>query len=140
MDPARKRKIRLVVALGAAVLLGAALVYTSFSAASEAREPSELIGVSGGDYELTGKVVEGSVAREGSDLRFEVSDRDDPTARIPVDYAGQIPDPFREGREVIVSGTVADGRFVAEKDSLITKCPSKFADEAEADPEHVVIE
>jgi hypothetical protein len=41
---------------------------------------------------------------------------------------------------VIVSGTVADGTFVAEKDSLITKCPSKFADEAEADPEHVVIE
>jgi cytochrome c-type biogenesis protein CcmE len=140
MDPERKRKIRLVVALGAAVLLGAALVYTSFSASSEAREPSELIGAEGGSYELTGKVVEGSIERQGSDLRFEVSDRDDPTARIPVDYAGQVPDPFREGREVIVSGTVEDGVFVAEKDSLVTKCPSKFAEEAEADPEHVVIE
>jgi cytochrome c-type biogenesis protein CcmE len=140
MDPERKRKIRLVVALGAAVLLGAALVYTSFSASSEAREPSELIGAEGGRYELTGKVVEGSIERQGSDLRFEVSDRDDPTARIPVDYAGQVPDPFREGREVIVSGTVEDGVFVAEKDSLVTKCPSKFAEEAEADPEHVVIE
>jgi cytochrome c-type biogenesis protein CcmE len=140
MDPERKRKIRLVVALGAAVLLGAALVYTSFSASSEAREPSELIGAEGGSYQLTGKVVEGSIERQGSDLRFEVSDRDDPTARIPVDYAGQVPDPFREGREVIVSGTVEDGVFVAEKDSLVTKCPSKFAEEAEADPEHVVIE
>jgi cytochrome c-type biogenesis protein CcmE len=140
MDPDRKRKIRLVVALAAAVLLAAALVYTSFSASSEAREPSELIGVSGGNYELTGKVVEDSVERRGSDLRFEVADRDDPTAKIPVDYAGQVPDPFREGREVIVSGTVTDGTFVAEKDSLVTKCPSKFADEAEADPEHVVIE
>jgi cytochrome c-type biogenesis protein CcmE len=140
MDPERKRKIRLVVALGAAVLLGAALVYTSFSASSEAREPSELIGAEGGSYELTGRVVEGSIERPGSDLRFEVSDRDDPTARIPVDYAGQVPDPFREGREVIVSGTVEDGVFVAEKDSLVTKCPSKFAEEAEADPEHVVIE
>ena len=140
MDPDRKRKIRLVVALGAAVLLGAALVYTSFSASSEAREPSELIGADGGSYELTGKVVEGSIERQGSDLRFEVSDRDDPTAKIPVDYAGQVPDPFREGREVIVSGTVSDGVFVAEKDSLVTKCPSKFAEEAEADPEHVVIE
>jgi cytochrome c-type biogenesis protein CcmE len=140
MDPDRKRKIRLVVALAAAVVLAAALVYTSFSASSEAREPSELIGVSGGNYELTGKVVEDSVERQGSDLRFEVADRDDPTAKIPVDYAGQVPDPFREGREVIVSGTVTDGTFVAEKDSLVTKCPSKFADEAEADPEHVVIE
>ena len=44
------------------------------------------------------------------------------------------------GREVIVSGTVEEGTFEAEKDSLITKCPSKFADEAAADPEHVVIE
>jgi cytochrome c-type biogenesis protein CcmE len=140
MDPDRKRKIRLVVALGAAVLLGAALVYTSFSASSDAREPSDLIGASGGNYELTGKVVEDSVEHRGSDLRFEVADRDDPTAKIPVDYSGQVPDPFREGREVIVSGTVADGTFVAEKDSLITKCPSKFADEAEADPEHVVID
>jgi cytochrome c-type biogenesis protein CcmE len=140
MDPDRKRKIRLVVALGAAVLLAAALVYTSFSASSEAREPSELIGEEGGNYELTGKVVTDSIEHRGEELRFEVSDRDDPSATIPVDYTGQVPDPFREGREVIVSGTVADGTFVAEKDSLITKCPSKFADEAEADPEHVVVE
>src|SRR5436305_1025217 len=34
VDPARKRTIRLVVALSAAVLLAAALVYTSFSARS----------------------------------------------------------------------------------------------------------
>ena len=139
MDPDRKRRIRLIVALSAAVLLAAGLVYTSFSASSEAREPSELQGVSGGSYELTGDVAEDSVSHHGSELRFEVADRDDPSATIPVVYTGTVPDPFREGREVIVSGTVKDGTFVAEKDSLITKCPSKFADEAEADPEHVVI-
>jgi cytochrome c-type biogenesis protein CcmE len=140
VDPDRKRKIRLIVALSAAVLLAAGLVYTSFSASNEAREPSELQGVSGGNYELTGKVADNSVSHDGSELRFEVADRDDPSATIPVVYEGTIPDPFREGREVIVSGTVADGTFMAEKDSLITKCPSKFADEAEADPEHVVIQ
>jgi len=36
MDPGAKRRIRLVVALGAAVLLAVALVYTSFGASSEA--------------------------------------------------------------------------------------------------------
>jgi cytochrome c-type biogenesis protein CcmE len=51
-----------------------------------------------------------------------------------------VPDPFREGREVIVTGRVEDGTFVAERDSLVTKCPSKFSDEAEEDPEHVVID
>jgi cytochrome c-type biogenesis protein CcmE len=140
MDPARKRQIRLVVALSAAVLLAAGLVYTSFSASSEARQPSELAGASGGSYDLTGKVVPDSISENGAKLNFEVADREDPSAKIPVRYTGQVPDPFREGREVIVTGTVEDGTFVAEKDSLVTKCPSKFAEEAEADPEHVVIE
>jgi len=139
MDPDRKRRIRLVVALGAAVLLAAGLVYTSFSAGTELRQPSELRGVEGGSYELTGEVAEGSVEHQGADLRFEVADRDDAAATIPVAYAGQVPDPFREGREVILSGTVRDGVFRAEKDSLVTKCPSKFAAEAERDP-NVVIE
>jgi cytochrome c-type biogenesis protein CcmE len=40
-----------------------------------------------------------------------------------------VPDPFREGREVIVKGTMRDGLFVAEQDSLVTKCPSKFKKE-----------
>jgi cytochrome c-type biogenesis protein CcmE len=140
MDPDRKRKIRLVVALSAAVLLAAGLVYTSFSASSEARTPSELAGVEGGNYELTGTVADGSVEHRGSQLDFVIADRDDPSATIPVTYAGQIPDPFREGREVIVSGTVENGTFVADKDSLVTKCPSKFSDEAQQDPEHVVIQ
>ena len=34
MNPARKRTVRLVVALSAAVVLASALIYTSFSAAS----------------------------------------------------------------------------------------------------------
>ena len=139
MNPARKRQIRLVIALGSAVLLAVSLLYVSFSAANQAREPSELLGVDGGNYELTGKVVKGSIERDHQSLRFELSDRDDPDATIPVSYRGHVPDPFRDGREVIVSGTVSDGVFVAEKDSLITKCPSKFQEAADKDPDHVII-
>lgn len=141
MDPDRKRKIRLAVALTVAVLLGVALIYTSFSAGTEAREPSQVLaaGPSGETYQLTGKVTE--YRRDGSDLEFDIADRDGGGAVLPVHYSGVVPDPFREGREVIVTGRLhEDGTFVAEKDSLITKCPSKFADEAAADPEHVVIE
>jgi cytochrome c-type biogenesis protein CcmE len=140
MDPDRKRRIRLVVALSAAVLLAVALVYTSFSASSETSEPSDLVGVTGGNYELTGKVAPGSISHNGSELHFEIADRDDPSATIPVVYNGEVPDPFRDNREVIVSGTVEQGTFVADKDSLITKCPSKFADEAAEDPEHVILQ
>ena len=111
------------MALGAAICLAAALVYTSFSASSEAAKPSEL--KEGRSYELTGKVVSGSIARAGDELRFRVRDRDG-TRSVPVLYAGTVPDPFREGREVIVSGELERGTFVAERDSLVTKCPSKF--------------
>jgi cytochrome c-type biogenesis protein CcmE len=123
MDPARKRRLRLILALGVAVCLAAALVYTSFSASSEAAQPSEIR--EGRSYELTGKVVAGSIERDGDDLRFRVRDRDG-TASVPVAYSGVVPDPFREGREVIVSGELRQGTFVAERDSLVTKCPSKF--------------
>jgi len=140
MDPDRKRKIRLGVALGTAVLLAAALVYTSFSASTEAKQPSDLLTeTSGPTYDLTGKVVADSVRRSDDGLRFEIEDRDG-SASLPVAYTGAVPDPFREGREVIVTGQMDNGTFVAERDSLITKCPSKFSDEAEQDPEHVIID
>ncbi|MCE3265471.1 MAG: cytochrome c maturation protein CcmE [Solirubrobacterales bacterium] len=128
------------MALSAAVLLASALVYTSFSASTEAREPSDLIASGSGDtYDLTGKVVPGTVQRSDESLRFDIADRDGSDA-LPVTYTGTVPDPFRDGREVIVTGKLTDGVFVAEHDSLITKCPSKFQEEAEKDPEHVIIE
>jgi cytochrome c-type biogenesis protein CcmE len=129
MDPSRKRKLRLGVALTAAVLLATALVYTSFSASTEASKPSEI--EPGKSYELTGKVVAGSISKAGDELRFRIRDRDG-TESVPVAYAGVVPDPFREGREVIVSGELKQGTFVAERDSLVTKCPSKFTKDESA--------
>jgi cytochrome c-type biogenesis protein CcmE len=129
MDPQRKRQVRLFVALGAAVLLAAALVYTSFSASTEAKQPSQLLSAAPGEsYELTGRVVRGSVRQQGSELRFRVADRGDVSKSIPVTYRGTVPDPFRGGREIILTGQVSDGTFVGERDTLVTKCPSKFSE------------
>ena len=128
MDPARKRKIRLVVALSAAVLLAGALIYTSFSTSDESVDPSRLLASAqpGRTYQLTGKVAHGSVQRSGDTLRFRVQDRNGPTS-VPVVYRGSVPDPFREGREVIVTVSKGTGgSYAAESNSLITKCPSKY--------------
>jgi len=128
-----KRKIRLIISFTAALLLAAALVYVSFTASSQAKSPSEVIAAgaatAGTSYEVFGVVVDGSVQRDGETLKFELADRDDPNSTIAVTYTGTIPDPFREGREVIVTGELKDGVFVAQRDSLITKCPSKFEEE-----------
>ena len=127
MDPSRKRKTRLVVALSAAILLAAALVYTSFSTSTEAVDPGKLMAsaVTGRAYELTGKVADGSVQRSGSTMRFRVAARSG-SVSVPVSYTGAVPDPFREGREVIVTVRKEGTTFVGEKDSLVTKCPSKY--------------
>ena len=129
MDPSRKRKVRFVVALSVAVLLAGALIYTSFSASSEARTPSQLMTASdpGKTYKLTGKVEPG-YTRKGTTTYFRVRDRAG-KGSVPVSYEGTLPDPFRAGREVIVTVRKEGGVFVGEKDSLITKCPSKFTAE-----------
>jgi cytochrome c-type biogenesis protein CcmE len=129
MDPARKRTIRLVVALTAAVLLAGTLVYTSFSASSEARSPSQLATSAqpGQAYQLTGKVVDGSIQHRGATIDFRVRDRSG-NVSVPVSYTGTVPDPFRDGREVIVTVHKRGGTFVGERDTLITKCPSKYSD------------
>jgi cytochrome c-type biogenesis protein CcmE len=130
MDPHRKRTIRFVVALSCALLLAGALAYTSFSASSEASTPSQLAGgaQAGQVYQLTGKVAEGSWRREGVTHVFRVRDRDGRES-VPVRYTGAVPDPFREGREIIVDVRRQGDVFVGEKDSLVTKCPSKFSAE-----------
>jgi cytochrome c-type biogenesis protein CcmE len=127
MNPARKRTVRLVVALSAAVVLAGALIYTSFSAASPALTPSQLVHEAqpGRSYQVTGTVVAGSVRHEGQILDFSVRDRTGATA-VGVAYTGTIPDPFRAGREVIVTVRKQGGGYVGERNSLITKCPSKY--------------
>lgn len=130
MDPARKRTVRLVVALSAAVILASALIYTSFSAASPAVTPSQLVRMagagSGRSYQLTGTVVPGSIRHVGAGLDFAVRDRDGRGAVVPVAYTGAVPDPFRAGREVIVTVHRQGAGYVGQRDSLVTKCPSKF--------------
>jgi cytochrome c-type biogenesis protein CcmE len=127
VDPQRKRKIRLVVALSVAVLLAVALIYTSFSASTEAKEPSELLGAGpGSSYEMTGKVVPRSIRHVGNGIAFRVVDRDGKGEPLPVTYQGTVPDPFRGGREIVLTGSLENGTFVGEPETLITKCPSKF--------------
>jgi cytochrome c-type biogenesis protein CcmE len=126
MDPARKRTARLIVALTAALLLAGALVYTSFSAGDPSVSPSKLAAtaVPGKSYQVTGKVA--AWRKTGATQHFMLRDRNG-TRSVPVVYNGPVPDPFRNGREVIITLRKQGTTFVGEKDSLITKCPSKYS-------------
>jgi cytochrome c-type biogenesis protein CcmE len=128
MDPSRKRRIRLVAALTAALLLAGALVYTSFSAGSDERTAGQLLRSAqpGRSYTLAGTVLKGSVKHEGSTLLFAVEDPHSAKVAVHVRYTGIVPDPFREGRGVLLNVRRQGSTFVGEKDTLVTKCPSKF--------------
>jgi len=127
MDPSRKRAIRLVVALTAALLLASALVYTSFSAGREELTASQLLrrAQPGQSYILAGTVMAGTVRHEGKQLLFRIRD---PKLRVsvPVSYTGIVPDPFAPGRGVAVTVREQGTSFVGQSNSLLTKCPSKY--------------
>lgn len=128
MDPARKRAIRLTIALTVALLLASALVFVSFSAGRDEFTASQLLkrAKPGQSYILAGTVLDGSVRRDGSVLFFRVRD---PKLRVsvPVRYTGSVPDPFAPGRAVLVD--VQEGGaagWIGQPNSLTTKCPSKY--------------
>ena len=120
MKPRHKRLLAIVgglAALGAAT----ALVLTAFQdnlvffftpsqvAAKEAPQ--------GRLFRIGGMVEQGSVKREGVEVRFVVTD----TAKtIPVVYRGSLPDLFREGQGVVTEGAL-DASGVFRADTVLAK-------------------
>jgi cytochrome c-type biogenesis protein CcmE len=126
---ARKRSpARLIVALSAAAALAVFLLYTSIAGGTRpALKPSQLT-AQAGKVELSG-VVLGPVTGDSYSqrgLHFRLRDRTG-TATVPVVYAGSKPDLFRVGREVYLNGQLRNGVFVGERNSLVTRCPSKYS-------------
>jgi cytochrome c-type biogenesis protein CcmE len=118
-----------VIALSVASVLAIFLLYTSLAGGgTPSVSPSELAAKTG-EVALAGKVV-GTPTGDphGAGMRFVVKDiKGESTRRVTVLYKGSVPDMFRTGRDVVVTGTQrADGLFVTKPDSMITKCPSKY--------------
>jgi cytochrome c-type biogenesis protein CcmE len=109
---------RLIVALSVAAVLAVFLLYTSIAGGgTPSLQPSQLMGHTG-RVSLVGIVAGG--------LRFLIRDRH-AMMSVPVVYKGSVPDLFKTGREVVVDGKLRRGTFVAVPNTLVTKCPSKYA-------------
>ena len=116
-----------MIALSIAVVLAIFLLYTSaFGGGTPSLSPSALPDHKG-TVSLVGKVTGRPTGDAHSNaLRFRVRDRDGTTS-VPVVYRGSVPDLFKPGREIVVQGKLVEGTFVADRDTLVTKCPSKYA-------------
>jgi cytochrome c-type biogenesis protein CcmE len=133
-----RSRLRFIIAISLAVVLGGWLAWTSIGGSLETYAgPGELAASADTTYRLNGTVAEGAPAdaaaraQSSEGLRFTVVDKEDPSQRVRVLYRGSVPDQFKVGREVVVTGSVERGTFVARNDSLITLCPSKFTDRPE---------
>jgi cytochrome c-type biogenesis protein CcmE len=121
---------RLVIALSVAAALAVFVVYTALAGNGVAQVTPSTVAGHAGDVTLVGKVVskpntDDAFTRAG--MRFQLTDIGDAkAARVPVVYHGTVPDLFKTGRDVVVGGTLRNGVFVAKRNSLITKCPSKY--------------
>ena len=120
---------RLVIAVSVAAVLAIFLLYTSLAGGgTPSVSPSELASKTG-EVSLAGRVV-GTPTGDphGAGMRFVLRDIEgDAKQRVTVLYKGSVPDLFRPGRDVVVTGTQrADGVFVTTPGSMITKCPSKY--------------
>ena len=73
------------------------------------------------DYRVNGKVVPGSIERDGLETTFTVSDG---RTEIIVMTDRTLPDTFTDRAEVVATGSY-DGRVFAA-DEVLAKCPSKF--------------
>ena len=113
-----------MLALSVAAVLAVFLVYVSLAGGgTPSIQPSQLQGRSD-TVVLGGRVLTG-VKTDGSVTTFRLRDPKG-TATVRVRYADTLPDQFKVGRDLQVKGRLANGVFVGEPGTMITKCPSKY--------------
>lgn len=117
---------RLIVALSIAGALAVFLLYTAIAGSGTATiKPSQL--TAGRRVQLVGQVIgqpKGDSYTAGG-LGFRMRDIGG-TKSVPVVYHGDVGALFKTGQNILVTGRLTHGVFVAERDSMLTKCPSKY--------------
>lgn len=122
LKPKHQRLVLVVIALVALVAAGLLAAWALRSQASYFYVPEQMVSAPpepGRAVRLGGMVEEGSLATldDGITIAFVVGDG---KARVPVRFAGILPDLFVEGSGVVAEGRLgADGTFVA--DNLLAK-------------------
>ena len=138
--PPKKKKGGYPFIVGSIIAIGVMLVVSSsFSSGTYSLTVTALASAPDRymdrDVKIVGQVKEGSMdVKTASDRRIELHFvvEDGKGGEVAVVYPHTPPDPFKEGREVIVEGTVQPGEGAAPSvlcHILTVKCPSKYQEE-----------
>ena len=119
MTPARKKRLGLILLMVAGVATGVGFALKSLdqnimffftpTEVADGHAPANKL------FRMGGMVVEGSVHRPGDGLtvHFDLTDNE---KNVTVQFAGILPDLFREGQGIIANGKLnSSGEFVAEE-------------------------
>lgn len=127
MNPKRKKRLIIVVALLAGVGLAVGLAtYALRQNINLFYTPSQLVhkeAPEGRRIQVGGLVVQGSLKRAPDSLavRFTVSDLKN---QVDVVYTGILPDLFREGQGIVANGRYENG--VVQADQILAKHDEKY--------------
>lgn len=128
MNPARKRKLTIILFLLAGVSVAVGLTTYAFRQNINLfYDPTQIVeGEAPVDVRIRagGMVEEGSVERDPDSLRVEFRVTDF-TSAVTIRYEGILPDLFAEGQGVVATGQLnKDGVFVAEQ--VLAKHDEKY--------------
>jgi cytochrome c-type biogenesis protein CcmE len=110
----KQRRLTLIAVAGMVLALAAALTLSALrDSIVFFASPSELAlnpPPPGKRLRIGGLVKEGSIVKEGLQVRFDVTDG---AQTVPVRYEGMLPDLFREKQGVVAEGSLENGIFIA---------------------------
>jgi cytochrome c-type biogenesis protein CcmE len=130
MSKTATRAILSVLIVGTA--LGALLFTTMAESAAFYKEVHEVMpdpqAWYGKNMNLHGFVVENSIAKrttaEGKlEYRFKIQNGNHEVTAL---YAGTVPDTFKDGAEVVLTGTLTPDGFQVKRNGVTAKCPSRY--------------
>lgn len=95
---------------------------SKYESATGSLTVSDVVGrsaeIKGVTVKVSGFVVKDSIGEAGAPVRFQVSDSVDGSNALDVAYGGGLPDTFKPGVKVVLTGSLEDGTFVCSDVAL----------------------
>jgi cytochrome c-type biogenesis protein CcmE len=125
----KKSRTRLLIATG--VIVAVFIVGVVFLVQKQGAYYRQVSDLSTGQYDgknvkVGGRVLDGTIKRDATGVRFTIEDLTGDSAKVNVLYSGQMPNTFDAGVDVVVIGKYASNGALITADQLQTKCPSKY--------------
>jgi cytochrome c-type biogenesis protein CcmE len=125
----KKSRTRLLIATG--VIVAVFIVGVVFLVQKQGAYYRQVSDLTTGQYDgknvkVGGRVLDGTIKRDATGVRFTIEDLTGDSARVNVLYSGQMPNTFDAGVDVVVIGKYASNGELITADQLQTKCPSKY--------------